>query len=166
MSDSESDGFVMDGGGSESDGYVQPSKAKKAAAEKKAPAKKAAVPKAAKVSLVPYHSWRKRKEADVRWLPQAPAAKKATTKKTPLASKNLPNDSISEAESDFVDSPVKSKAKAVDDDEDDFGAGPSIAAPINKKSASEVYQKVSFGIHAVFGHQAYCNDSYLNENMF
>ncbi|WWC62083.1 uncharacterized protein I303_104673 [Kwoniella dejecticola CBS 10117] len=132
MSDSESDGFVVADSGSESDGYVaQPAKtnAKKAAVEKKAPAKKAAAPKA----------------------PKAPAAKKATTaKKTPLASKNLPNDSISEVESDFVDSPAKpKKAKVADDDEDDFGAGPSNAAPAKNKSASEVYQKLSQREHVL-----------------
>ncbi|WWC70116.1 uncharacterized protein I206_104063 [Kwoniella pini CBS 10737] len=126
MSDSESDGFVVADSGSESEGYIQSSKAKKPVAEKKAPAKKAAVSKAPKASTV----------------------KKSATKKTPLASKNLPNDSISEVESDFVDSPAKPKAKVVDDD-DNFGAGPSTAAPAKNKSASEVYQKLSQRDHVL-----------------
>ncbi|WWD03111.1 hypothetical protein V865_001158 [Kwoniella europaea PYCC6329] len=127
MSDSESEGFIMDDGGSESEGYIQPAKAKKPAAEKKAPAKKAAAPKA----------------------PKAPAAKKATTKKTPLASKNLPNDSISEDDFDMENSPVKAKAKVVEEVDEDLGAGPSAAVPANKKSASEVYQKLSQREHVL-----------------
>ncbi|WRT66491.1 uncharacterized protein IL334_003450 [Kwoniella shivajii] len=132
MSDSESDGFQVEDGGSESEGLAQPIKAKKIAAEKKAPAKKAAAPKA----------------------PKAPAIKKATTKKAPLAAKNLPNDSISEVESDFVDSPAKPKAKIADDD-DDLGAGPSTAAPAKKKSASEVYQKLSQREHVLIRPDTY-----------
>ncbi|OCF33010.1 DNA topoisomerase II [Kwoniella heveanensis BCC8398] len=129
MSDSESDAFQIDDGGSESDGYVQPTKAKKAAAEKKAPverkapAKKAAAPKAAKI----------------------PAPKKPAAKKAPLASKNLPNDSMSDVESDFADSPVKSKLKPADDDDDI----PINTAPATKKSASEVYQKLSQREHVL-----------------
>ncbi|WVR06937.1 hypothetical protein IAU60_003973 [Kwoniella sp. DSM 27419] len=129
MSDSESDGFHFEDAGSESDGYVGPAKAKKLPAEKKAPAaKKVPAPKANK----------------------APATKKAPTKKAPLAAKNLPNDSISEDETAPEDTPIKSitKSKALENDEDS-GAGPSNSSAAAKKSASDVYQKLSQREHVL-----------------
>lgn len=59
-------------------------------------------------------------------------------KKAPLASKkNLPNGSGSEDESDSAPTPAKRKPS----DDDDVDMAP--AKPANKKSASEMYQKVS-----------------------
>ncbi|WWD17171.1 hypothetical protein CI109_101609 [Kwoniella shandongensis] len=131
MSDSESDNFHIDDGDSDSDGFVvQPAKTKKAAPAKKAAASTA---KAAKV----------------------PAVKKAPAKKAPLASKNLPNDSISDVESDFASSPAKPKPKPkangnASEEDDEMGVpGPSKKAPVTNKSASEVYQKLSQREHVL-----------------
>ncbi|KAK8864520.1 hypothetical protein IAR55_001770 [Kwoniella newhampshirensis] len=131
MSDSESDHFQFDDGDSESDGFVaQPPKSKKPA-----PAKRIAAT-ASKPA-------------------KAMAAKKAPAKKAPLASKNLPNDSISEADTDFAASPVKPKAKPkthgnASEEDDEMGVpGPSKKAPVNNKSASEVYQKLSQREHVL-----------------
>lgn len=136
MSDSESDDFRIDDDDSESDDYVAPIKAKKAAVAKKAPAAK--VPVAKKTPAA-----------------KAPVTKKAVPKKitkAPLASKKHPNDSISDASSDIVCSPPKKKTKADDDDDDDdgdTGAESSAKAPTSNKNASEVYQKLSQREHVL-----------------
>ncbi|KAK1924337.1 DNA topoisomerase [Papiliotrema laurentii] len=127
MSDSESSqDFLLDND-SDSDGYVQPAKvtkAKKPAAAKKTPTDNNKPSKAAKVTKAP--------------------AKKAPAKKTPLAPKKQPNDSISEDEdaSMVQSSPAKLPRDTDDMDIDDNeNVGPKANAP--KKTASEMYQKLS-----------------------
>ncbi len=84
---------------------------------------------------------------------QPPVIKKAAPKKVPLASKNAPNDSISEV-SDFASSPAKPKPKskpttaAMDvDGGENVPEGSEKATGAKSKSASEMYQKV--GLSAV-----------------
>jgi hypothetical protein len=114
MSDGESSqGFQLDDSGSE--GYIDSPKVKKVA--------KKAAPQQTKVPLAPSS-----------WLTKQASGKKAT--KAALApKKNLPNDSISEDESSPSSSPAKPRSKPDD--------GIVEPGPKPKKTASEMYQKVS-----------------------
>ena len=137
MSDSESSvDFVGDE--SESDGYVAPSKAKAAKVAKPAAPKKPSAA-AAKPKVSSFNAHRAQLADET----QAAASKKAPAK-APLGAKRTPNDSISEADEDEIQSvanapapgPSKSNSLAVPGDEN----APSGS---KAKSASDTYKMVS-----------------------